>query len=325
MKQKASFLLLAAVAFSLAAKAQNKGQQATPAQMVDALHQAFGKHHARAVHTKGIILEGEFIPDQQAATITKAYHLQKENSQVILRFSDFAGVPDIPDNSGLANPRGFAIKFKMKDGRTTDIVGHSFNGFPTPNSDQFRDLLLAVAASGKEKTKPNTLDKYLDSHPAAKTFLTTQKIPASFASVTYFGVNAFKFTNAKGESVFTRYQFVPEAGEKTLSKAAYDKAGPTYMLDDIKKRVTNKPVVFKMYAQVAEKGDVIDDPSVAWPASRKLILLGTIKITKLSSNTVQEDKGLFFIPNNVPEGITPADPMIDIRSRAYPISVGERQ
>ena len=37
-----------------------------PAHLVQDFHAAFGEHHARAVHTKGIILEGRFIPDKAA-------------------------------------------------------------------------------------------------------------------------------------------------------------------------------------------------------------------------------------------------------------------
>ena len=36
-------------------------------------------------------------------------------------------------------------------------------------------------------------------------------------------------------------------------------------------------------------------------------------------------KSLLFLPNNVPAGIEPVDPMIDVRSAAYPISFGEGQ
>ena len=80
-----------------------------------------------------------------------------------------------------------------------------------------------------------------------------------------------------------------------------------------------------MYAQIAEAGDNIEDPSVAWPASRKKVLLGIIEITKISANTSEEDKALSFFPNNIPDGIETADPMLNFRSKAYPISVKERQ
>ncbi|MEP6748857.1 MAG: catalase, partial [Bacteroidota bacterium] len=90
-------------------------------------------------------------------------------------------------------------------------------------------------------------------------------------------------------------------------------------------RVAKHSIKFKMYAQLAEEGDNVEDPSIAWPASRKLVFLGTIEIKKMASNTIAADKALFFIPNNIPAGITPADPMINFRSQAYPISVEERQ
>ncbi|HYP99011.1 MAG TPA: catalase [Polyangiaceae bacterium] len=129
--------------------------KSSPRQLVDALHTAFGEHHSRAVHAKGIILSGIFIPDTQAATLTRAAHLQSTNSNVLVRFSDFTGIPNIPDNHDAANPRGFAVKFTLPDGASTDIVGHSFDGFPTPNSDQFRELLLAIAASGPGAEQPS--------------------------------------------------------------------------------------------------------------------------------------------------------------------------
>jgi catalase len=76
---------------------------------------------------------------------------------------------------------------------------------------------------------------------------------------------------------------------------------------------------------VSEEGDVIEDPSIAWPESRKRISLGVIELTGLTTNTVEEDKKLFFIPNNLPAGVETADPMLNFRSTAYPISVEHRQ
>lgn len=80
-----------------------------------------------------------------------------------------------------------------------------------------------------------------------------------------------------------------------------------------------------MYAQIAEDGDNIENPSIAWPDTRRQVLLGVIEIQKLASNTSESDKQLSFIPDNNPEGIETADPMLNFRSNAYPISVKERQ
>src|SRR5882724_4880389 len=96
------------------------------------MHHAFGYNHCRAVHAKGIILQGEFTPDTHAKEITKAPHLQGPSSKVTVRFSDFSGVPTIPDNDPMASPRGMAIRFELSGGASTGLVAHSFNGFPFP-------------------------------------------------------------------------------------------------------------------------------------------------------------------------------------------------
>jgi catalase len=242
-----------------------------------------------------------------------------------VRFSDFAGVPTIPDTDGLANPRGMAIKFKLPDGSETDLVTHSFNGFPTPTTDDFRQLLIAIAASGPKAAKPTALDKYLEGHPVAKTFLTTQKgPPVSYATLGYFGVNSFKFTNAKGESKFGRYQIVPEAGEHLLDKDSVAKAGPNYLIEEIGKRVAAAPVKFKLRVQLAEKGDKIEDPSIAWPDTRKTVELGELVIDKTVADNDAQQQALLFMPTMLPDGIEPVDPMLTARSEAYPISFARR-
>lgn len=297
----------------------------SPGQLVDALHAAFGTHKARAVHAKGTIVEGTFTPDAQAAALTTASFLQKTPSKVTLRFSDFTGIPNIPDNVGDANPRGFAIRFTLPDGTSSDIVGHSFNGFPTATSDEFHELLMAIATNGTSKEKPSPLDKFLGSHPIAKTFLTTQKSPASYATISYFGVNAFQFTAKDGSSHYVRYQFVPDEGEHVITAAEMANQSANYLQDEIRARVAKKAFRFRMYAQIAEAGDAIENPSIAWPDSRKRIPLGIITIDKIAANTVAEDQALAYSPLNVPAGIKPADPMLEFRSRTYPISVHGRR
>jgi catalase len=305
--------------------AQQTQATATPADMVDALHSAFGDHHSRAVHAKGIILEGTFKPDQDAAKISRAFHLQKESSRVMVRFSDFTGIPDIPDNSGAANPRGLGIRFIMPDGRITDIIGHSFNGFPTATTDEFRALLLAIGKSGAGVASPTPIEQFLGTHPVAKTFLTTQRMPVSYSTTNYFGVNAFQFTNSKGDAHFIRYRFVTEEGEHYLSPDQIGKEDKNFLQTEIKERIAKGPIKFKLYAQMAEAGDSIENPSIAWPEARTLILLGEITITRLSSNTEEEDKALDINPGHIPDGIAMADPMLEIRTKAYPISVKGRQ
>jgi len=297
----------------------------SPAQLVDALHAAFGKHHARAVHTKGVILEGTFTPDPAAAALTKAAHLQRTPSKVVVRFSDFTGLPDIPDNAPPANPRGLAVRFTLPDGQSTDLVGHSFDGFPTQTADQFRELLLAIAASGPGAAAPTALDRFLEAHPVARRFLTTQKTPASFATIAYFGVNAFRFTARDGSARYIRYQLEPIGGEQLLTGEQAAAQGARYLQDEVAARVAKASFAFRMYAQVADPGDAIDDPSIAWPAQRTRVPLGVLTVARLADNTAKADQALAFSPRNLLPGIETADPMLDFRARAYPISVEERR
>lgn len=301
-------------------------QQKRSAQdLVDAFHTAFGEHHARAVHTKGIVLEGVFEPDPGAAALTRAPHLQGTRSDVTLRFSNFTGLPDIPDNVGAANPRGLAIRFTLPDGTFTDIVGHSFDGFPTATSDEFRDLLVAIGTPGPTASKPTALDEFLASHPIAATFLTTQHSPASYATISYFGVNAFQMTNQAGVSHFIRYQFIPVGGEQLVTAEQMARQSASYLQDEIKARVAAGSFAFELYAQIAAQRDQIDDPSIAWPSTRERVRLGTITLSKLGPNTREADKALAMSPTNLVDGIEPADPMLALRGKAYPISVKERQ
>lgn len=319
--------LVAASSVALAASAQDRsGPQPSPGSMVDALHAAFGAHHARAVHAKGVLAVGEFEPSADAQRLCKAALFKARAVRVLVRFSDFTGLPDIPDAVPQANPRGLALKFTLPDGSTTDVVGHSFNGFPVATAAQFREFLLAVGASPAGAPKPTALDKFLVAHPIAVTFLTTQKpAPASYATLSYFGVNAFRLTAADGKQVYVRYRFVPVAGEASATPETLRANGQDYLVQELPTRLAKGPVSFRWYAQIAQPGDAIDDPSVAWPESRQLVELGVIRIDAMAADQAGADRSSLFLPLNVPDGIVGADPMLGVRQGAYPISFGARQ
>jgi catalase len=79
--------------------ARSQDVQPSGREMVDAPHSAFGEHHARSVHAKGTIMTGSFAPSKEASRFTIAPHRKPSAGkvQVIARFSDFTGIPDIAD------------------------------------------------------------------------------------------------------------------------------------------------------------------------------------------------------------------------------------
>src|SRR2546423_3597420 len=78
------------------------------------------------------------------------------------------------------------------------------------------------------------------------------------------------FTNAQGVGHFGRYRIVPEAGNSYLDEAALKQKSPNYLFDEIAERIGNRPVAFKLLAQLAKDGDVVDDATVHWPEDREL-------------------------------------------------------
>ena len=322
----AAVLALGIAAQCLTAAAQPADEAALAGQLVGNLHAAFGgDHHARAVHAKGVVLEGRFTPSAEARALCTATVFAGA-VPVTVRFSDFTGLPDIPDTAGGASPRGFAVKFGLADGSGMDVVAHSYNGFPVATAAEFGALLQAIAVDGSDAGKPRALDRFLATHPAAKTFLTTQKPPpASYATAAYYGVNAVSFTGAQGVRAVVRYRFVPAAGEDYLDPDALRSKGPNYLAGEIAARVAGAPIRFDWFAQVAAPGDKADDPSAVWPEDRRLVKLGTISLDRMATDQAAMDKALLFMPGTLPPGIKAADPMLAVRNAAYPISFGERQ
>jgi len=297
----------------------------TPLSMVKALHTAFGNHHARAVHTKGVIIEGTFTPAPEARSIVTEPIFSGNKLPIIARFSLFAGVPDLADNDDGASPAGFAVKIKAANGDDFDTEANQHKDFIVATFDEFAVFLRAAGATKPNTPHPNPVEQFLATHPHAKDFMSSRTYPISFAQATYWGINSVKFTNAKGQSVFVRYRFVPRAGERYLTPDDRKSQGPSYLQDDIVRRVAREPVVFDWYAQIADKGDKIEDPSIAWPESRKMVKLGTFTLTNLPPDPETVQRTLLFLPGQPHPGVEAADPMLVLRNTAYPISLGERQ
>lgn len=297
-------------------------------QLVDTLTTLAGGPHAghRANHAKGIVATGEFTPAVSAASLTKAAHLQAKSTPVVVRFSNATGVPNIPDASGNAFPKGMAIRFQLPDDALTDMVCISVNGFPAATPEDFLGLLKAIAASGPDSAKPTPVEQFLGTHPAALAFVKTPKLPpVSFATQPFYGVNAFKFTNAKGESRYGRYRIEPIAGAQFLAKEAADKASPNYLMDELPTRLSQSAVKYRVSVQLADQGDVVNDPTVIWPDTRKVVELGVLTLSGMHANGEAFAKGTMFNPLALTEGIEASDdPILLARPGAYAVSFGRR-
>ena len=128
-----------------------KKVEGLPDQIVDALNATSGGKHLgfRAAHAKGMVCEGEFAPAATAATLSRAPHLQDKPVRVTVRFSDSSGNPTLPDGAPFSNPHGFAVRFHLPGGNSTDIVSNALNGFPVSTAEEFLEFLRARPRAGR--------------------------------------------------------------------------------------------------------------------------------------------------------------------------------
>ena len=322
-------LTLLATAFTGAATSVAAADGDVPVQIVDAFQALFGKHRQfRPVHAKGVICEGDFTPAPGAASLTQAEHLQASVSPVIVRFSDFAGLPSVSDTGAFSSPRGMAIKFMLPDGADTDIVAHSYNGFPVSTPEQFLAFLNALAAATHgSPSGQRELQQFAATRPHVRAFLDDpMPPPVSYATQAFYGVDAFRFTNAAGDSRDGRYVIQPLAGEAHLTPAQAAGRSPDFLLQELAERLKKGPVRFRIMLQLAQPGDPVTDAAVTWPKDRPMVELGVISIKRISPDSDKLQRTLLFTPMNVPLGISNSgDPLLSARTRAYGNSYDRRQ
>lgn len=314
--------LAAALAFAAPAAAQDASVEV---QIVDALNKLFGAHAGfRANHAKGLVVEGSFVAAPEAAKLSKAALFDGSRIPVTVRFSDGTGLPDVADGSAAAIPQGMAIKYHLPDGSDTDMVLNALKFFPVATGEEFRDLLLAIAASPPDAAKPTKFEDFVAAHPTVPAAFATTATPDSLAHQAYFGINAFVLVNAAGERQAVRYQMLPEQVVHLSAEDAAARA-PDFLMQELPERLKGGPVTFTLKAQLAAPGDQTSDGSKPWPEDRKVVELGVLTIDKVVADSAEAQKALLFLPGLVTDGIEPSDdPLISVRDGAYAESFARR-
>ena len=297
--------------------------------IIEALDKIAGGIHPgfRPVHAKGILLTGVFTPSSQAASLTRAPHIQRNSTPVTVRFSDSAGIPTVPDNDPQgASPRGFAIRFHLAEHVHTDIIAHSVDGFPVRTLDEFLELLRAIHASGPGASSPLPIETFLAAHRAAFEFVQTPRpIPVSFLKESFYAVNAYRFINGDGVSQYGRYRILPDGANEYLDETASGKQAPNFLFDEIKEKLARSTAKMRIAVQVAANQDVVNDSTVHWPKDRREIEFGVIELMSELPNNDSEQQHIIFDPIPRVDGIEPSDdPLLDPRAAIY-LASGRRR
>ncbi|CAM3617139.1 catalase family peroxidase [Smaragdicoccus niigatensis] len=293
----------------------------TPHEAIEAIHGQYGVHPgARALHAKGRLYRGTFTATAEGKRLSTAGFLDGSSIPALVRFSNGAGNPRVKDKSPA--PHGLAVKFSLPNGKTADISSQTAKVFITKGPEGLVDFIKAASAGAMAPVK---LAKVFIDHPEAlKSSVInapTLRTPKSYGQVRFYGLHAFKWTGADGESRWVRYQWIPEAGEKYFAPHKAARISRDYLLDEVDSRLAQGPIRFTLRVQVAGPDDSTVDPSQNWK-SDEFVDVGTLEITGRDTEREKDGDIVVFDPMRVTDGIEPSDdPVLRFRTLAYSESV----
>jgi catalase len=323
-------LAASALAFPVAALAQPAATpEVTAPQMIDAFEGTFGVHPGqRRNHIKGTCAVGEFVGTSATAALSRSKLFSGTTIPVVARFSLGGGNPEVPDAAPA--PRGMALELHLPDGALQHITMINVPIFAAASPASFRDAILAAKPDPKTgQPDPDKLRAYAATHPDAMalTELSSHHTPtANYYQTTFYSIHTFKFIDAKGTEHPVRWRFVPRDGTKELTAEEIKAAPHDFLEKNLIERTRKAPAIWDMVVYVGEPGDPQDNPTLAWPESRRHFTAGTLSITAATP----QQKGLACEPINfdplvMADGIAPThDPVLLFRSPAYGVSFGKR-
>lgn len=329
-------LILSAVAaatslLSLSALAQSPAGAAAPVDataFIDQFEATFGKFEGyRRSGAKGICATGEFVGTADARALSTASVFSGKPVPVVVRFSVGGANPKAADNA--KSQRNLALQFNLPDGEQWQMGNISAPVFGASTPQQF--LALVASRQPDPTTKQPDAAKIKAFNEANPEVLlqgkhfASQPVPASFASVNYWGVHGYGFVNASGAKQFGKWIFEPVNGLQGLSEDEAKAKGASFLFDDLRQRVKDGKVAFNFNLELAQPGDKIDSATVPLPEGRKKVTLGTLKVTSVSDDATGPCLTTTYNPMIMPKGVeASADPMLSARAAPYGVSLGRR-
>ncbi len=331
---KKTILTAVASAATLVALTATPAVQATetgdvdPTRMVDAFEAANGKFEGyRRSGAKGICAVGEFVGSPEGRALSSASVFSGSPIPVIVRFSVGGANPKAADNS--KGQRNMALQFNLPGGETWQMGNISAPVFGASSPVQLLGRVESLRPDPATKAAdPVKVKAFVDANPEVLLqgkYFASQPVPASFGSVNYWGVHAFGFVNAKGETQFGKWIFEPVGGVAGLSDDEAKTRGATFLFDELRQRAQAGKLAFNFNLELAQAGDKIDSATVPLPEGRKKLMLGMLKISSVAPDAGGDCLNITFNPMVLPKGVKgSADPMLAARAAPYGVSLGRR-
>jgi catalase len=300
----------------------------TPARFVDAFERANGVHPGfRRNHAKGLGVAGYFDSNGNGQRLSKATVFRPGRVSVIGRFSLSGGRPYAADNPGV--PRAMALEFRLPHGELWRTAMVNVPVFAVRTPEAFYEQMIAARpdpATGKPDAAK--MDAFLARHPEtvqAMAVIRAQPPASGFEDSTFHSLNAFRFINATGDVVAVRWEMAPLRAAEP-SDTPSPSADKNAMFDQLLAAMHRAPLRWRLVVIVAQPGDPTNDASVAWPADRERVDLGTLTLDHAESDDTSPARDINFDPLVLPDGVAPSDdPLLSARSSIYARSFTRRE
>lgn len=291
----------------------------------------------RVVHARGTAAHGVFESYGDASDITKADFLSAKGkvTPVFTRFSTVAGSRGSADT--VRDARGFATKFYTDEGNY-DLVGNNIPVFFIQDAIKFPDFVHAVKPEPhneipQAQSAHDTFWDFIANNPESTHMvmwhMSDRSIPRSYRMMEGFGVNTYRFVNAKGEAHFVKFHWKPVLGVHSL---VWDEAqkiagkDPDFHRRDLYDAIENGYYPeYELGVQLIDEKDEFNfdfdilDPTKIWPEEQVPVrLLGKMTLNQNVDNFFAETEQVAFHVGHVVPGIDFSnDPLLQGRLFSY--------
>nr|WP_232066811.1 catalase family peroxidase [Mycobacterium parmense] len=302
----------------------------TPPRFADRFEDVYGHHDGfRRNHAKGLSATGSFVSSGAGSAVCRAAVFRAGTVGLIGRFSLSGGLPDQPDKPDTV--RGLGLLFQGPDNQQWRTAMINIPVFPDSTPQGFYERIYASKPlPGTGRPDPQKMAAFLARHPetaAAMKIIRTSPPSPGFADSSFYGLNAFLFTNAAGVTVPVRWSVIPQnAGPAAIpGPPPGPPADRNYLFDDLIRTLARRPLTWRLMLTIGEPGDPTNDATRPWPASRRSIDAGAVTITAVQTEEAGNARDVNFDPLVLPDGIAASDdPLPPARSAVYARSFTRR-
>jgi catalase len=217
--------------------------------------------------------------------------------------------------------RGLGLQFSLSDGERWRTAMINPPVFPVSTPEAFAELLIA-SKPDPQTGKPDLgeMKAFLARHPETVEAMKVVKghaVSSGFDNSTFHGLNAFRFINSAGDSIPVRWLMTPTQPFEAASAAA-SPSDKNYLFEALIARIHRQPLHWRLIVIIGQPGDATNDATIAWPAGREQVDVGTLTLDQVESEERSAATDINFDPLVLPTGIVPSDdPLLSARSAVY--------